>query len=266
MNCQEFSTFLSAYCDGELDLAGSLEFEKHLQSCPHCRRAYENQSVVKKAVTANAPYYRAPADLRRNILAAIRSDSGAEHDAPKPSIVRPKPWAWQWSPVSAGLAMAACLAIGFFGALGVTQHSSRNLLAREIAASHVRSLLATHLMDVVSTDQHTVKPWFDGKLDFAPPVTDLAADGYPLIGGRLDYIGGRTVAVLVYQRRKHYINLFVWPGSSESASRQTATESGYNLLNWGRNGMTFWEVSDINKEDLQAFADLFESRTAPASR
>jgi len=160
--------------------------------------------------------------------------------------------------------MAASLAIGFFLAMQISRHPAGELVINEIAASHVRSLLATHLMDVVSTDRHTVKPWFEGKLDFAPPVIDLAGKGFPLVGGRLDYIGGRTVAVLVYQKGKHFINLFVWPSASGSETPQVFVKEGFNIVNWNHAGMAFWAVSDVSAGDLQTFAGLLENDVPPA--
>src|SRR5581483_424721 len=128
-----------------------------------------------------------------------------------------------------------------------------NAVAEDVVSDHVRSLLADHLFDVRSTDQHTVKPWFLGKLNYAPPVTDLAADGFPLVGGRLDYVSGRNVAALVYQRQKHTINLFVWPSDDGSSVAPPSSIRGFQVEHWIRDGMTFWAVSDLNAAELHEF-------------
>jgi len=258
MNCQEIKNLLHAYSDGELDAAGCLEVERHIQTCPGCKQALENLSVLKSAIATAAPRFKAPTNLRHGILAAARQAAATE----QPRATRP----WQWNTLNAGLAMAASVMVGFFIALQMNPRENKALPIGELASAHVRSLLATHLMDVVSTDQHTVKPWFDGKLDFAPPVNDLAAKGYPLAGGRLDYIGGRTVAALVYKKEKHFINLFIWPSSGSQGTWRRISVNGYNLINWNTPDMTFWAVSDMNPGDLQEFAEMSRDAAEPGER
>jgi anti-sigma factor RsiW len=163
------------------------------------------------------------------------------------------------------LAVAAAIVVALVGGAklipAITGRRQSDLLAQEILASHIRSLQPGHLFDVESTDQHTVKPWFDGKLDFSPPVVDLASDGFPLIGGRLDYVGERDVAALVYQRHKHFINVYVWPAPADSESTQ-ASESlqGYNIVRWSHSGFQFWAASDVNTSDLAGFVQLLQTR------
>ncbi len=139
--------------------------------------------------------------------------------------------------------------------------NQQTLLTQEVQVAHVRSLMANHLVDVASTDQHTVKPWFNGKLDFSPPVTDLAPQGFPLVGGRLEYLDGREVAALVYQRNKHYINLFIWPSQDQEAGLQRSDYNGYHLFHWTQSGMTFWAVSDVNPKDLVSFIQAYRKST-----
>ena len=248
MNCQQAKPLLDSYADGELEAAAILELEQHLQGCSMCAPAWRNVQVLRKTLKQNALYFTAPDELRQRIRSALPSSAKA---APPRQA-----WNWNWlTTVISGLA-AACLALLL--TVTLTHSSTEQPLAQEIVSSHIRSLMANHVMDVVSTDQHTVKPWFNGKLDFSPPVKNLAAQEFPLIGGRLDYIGGRSVAALVFQRHKHVINLFIWP-AKEMDSRPVAIAPGhgYNLIHWSDGEMTFWAVSDLNEKELMEFVQDF---------
>jgi len=248
MNCPQARPLIDAYADGELDAAGILELEKHIHDCPACALAWRSAQSLKKALKQDALFFTAPAELRRAIKAELRSQ------------VETKPrWNfqnWNWLTTATTSVATACLALLL--TLSLTRPSAEQRLTQEIVSSNSRSLMPDHMLDVVSTDQHTVKPWFNGKLDFSPPVKDLAAQEFPLIGGRLDYIGGRSVAALIFHRNKHVINLFIWP-VNEKDSKPTVAGSiqGYNVIHWSEADMTFWAVSDLNEKELMEFVQDF---------
>jgi anti-sigma factor RsiW len=234
MRCPETRN-LHGYLDGELDLRGTLDFERHLEDCSDCSRAYENQQALRSAIRANAPYFKAPARLRRSLT-------------PKRSVAWMQP-----------AAIAAALVLMFAGTwFAFLARPGRELIAREVVSGHVRSLMASHLVDVPSSDRHTVKPWFLGKLDFSPDVKDLGADGFPLVGGRLDYVDGKQAAALIYQRGKHTINLFVWKSGDSSEGHESL--QGYHLEHWNHAGLAYWAVSDVNPIDLEQFCKLARDR------
>ena len=246
MNCQEAQHLMHGYMDGELDLLSNLSIEEHISACPSCALAYQNQQALKDAMRDGSLYKSAPANLHRRVRSLVREANKREQG-------RRSAWSWRWLAAGASLALVAIIVgVLVFGSSGAVNDE---LLAQEVVSSHVRSLMANHLTDVPSSDQHTVKPWFDGKLDYSPTVMDLAAQGFPLVGGRLDYIGNRPVAALIYQRRQHFINLFIWPATGESNGRnKMAVRQGYNLIHWNHAGMTYWAVSDLNISELQEFA------------
>jgi anti-sigma factor RsiW len=265
MACERDQLLLHAYADGELDLVRSLEFEEHLKTCAECAQELRNQQTLQKAIRGGNLYRRAPEGLRSRIIAATAKPGPVANEIGRGAVVpmrAARRWAaLEWVAVAAAILIVA--AVGLRIVPGVLHARQDDLVAQEIVASHIRSLQPGHLFDVESTDQHTVKPWFDGKLDFAPPVRDLADQGYPLVGGRLDYIGNRTVAALVYQRRKHLINVFVWPESSGDVAHAPGLErqrliNGYNLIGWRSGEMHFCAVSDANADDLRQFAQLLQ--------
>jgi anti-sigma factor RsiW len=247
MDCRDARELLYAYGDNELDAVTSREVESHLKQCSGCERAFAADMAVKKAMANPALLRPAPNILKEMIAAPMKNQEARQN---------------RWNINSWNIrGMAAALLVGIGLALVIPQLFNRStgvLVADEALASHLRSMQGdNHLMDVVSTDQHTVKPWFDGKLDFAPPVKDLKDEGFPLAGGRLDFMHGRPVAALIYHRNKHIINVFVWPGESGESSSE---KQGYNLVHWSDGGMTFWAVSDLNAGELGQFANLLQGK------
>ena len=244
MNHDEIRELIHAHIDGELDLVTEREIERHLGECEQCRQAEEQIKALRQAVTSDAPDFRAPAHLRRNIRAALRREETSEH-------TNTSFW-----PIFAASTAFALLILGLIS-FQTNRTSHEGTIVDEVIANHVRSLLATHLVDVASSDQHTVKPWFDGKIDFAPDVHDFAMSGFPLVGGRLDYLDGRSVVALVYQRNKHPINVFIAPApGATGTSPISSTRRGYNILSWTQREMKYWTISDLNETELRQFASL----------
>jgi mycothiol system anti-sigma-R factor len=268
VNCQEITDLIDGYLDGELDPITSQKIEQHLRDCRKCEQAYQAQSALVRVIGSAAPYYKAPGELRERIRSSLRDEIGviARRNGTrgsqvlrtqKRSILSETPW--NWLALAAAIILAAIVVSSLLPQLGAPR--ADQFLATQLIASHVRSLMANHLTDVASSDQHTVKPWLDAKLDFAAPVVDLSREGFPLIGGRLDYLDNHSVAALVYQRRKHFINLFVWPTTpGVSKTQRGMTRQGYHLLHWVDADFNYWAVSDISDGELQTFRQLFEAQ------
>ena len=248
MSCRETQELIHGYVDGQLDLVRSLEMERHFRECPACARDYENLRDMRSAMSGSIPYYRPPAGLERRLHARLLAESGSKYDGGWFAVP------WKWGAVAAALVLTAT--VTWQTAL-VRQGPAEMTMAEEVVSSHVRSLMAEHLTDVPSSDRHTVKPWFSGKLDFSPAVADFPDRGFVLSGGRLDYLDGRSVAALVYHRRQHVINLFVWPAPERADSGIQATDrQGYHVLHWTKAHMNYWGVSDLNTRELGEFAEL----------
>jgi anti-sigma factor RsiW len=242
--CVDQELLLGGLVDGELDAANTALVEAHVARCDGCRDELERLQAFRSLLGSEGVRYIAPETLRQRIAALPE--------------LSPKTGNRNWLP--------GWLAPGFAGALAATlafvvfvPTSSQSVVDEEIVSSHVRSLQPGHLTDVQTTNQHIVKPWFNGKIDFSPPVPELADAGFPLAGGRLDSIDGKTVAAIVYHRRLHTVNLFVWP--AKDSSERSFVKDGFSVKEWSRNGLRFAAVSDIPTAELQQFHKLFEQRS-----
>jgi anti-sigma factor RsiW len=247
MTCEEAEILLHALMDGELDAGHAREVEEHIAGCPACAAQLAAYREMSQAIAAADMKYTAPPALRRRIEASL----------PQPQVRAPSRRA-----VLRGFALGSAVsAIAATGLVAIVlRDDDRQRIESEIVSAHLRSLQAGHLTDVISTDQHTVKPWFNGKLDVSPPVIDLTAQGFTLIGGRLDYVDARAIGAIVYKRRAHVINLFV--AQTASTERQPArmdTIQGFNIRRWSEAGLNFWAVSDLAADELAEFGDKFEA-------
>jgi anti-sigma factor RsiW len=250
VDCRDVQSLLHPYSDGELDLVRLLQVEHHLAECADCAGRQRGLRELREAIASAALYHRAPAALREKLRPA---------PVPSAAPARRRPPAW----LTATAAGVAVLVTGvLFWRSGPV---AEDRLADQVVAGHVRSLQLAHLTDVVSSDRHTVKPWFRGKVDFSPPVPDLSAHGYALTGGRLDYLVDRPVAALVYHRRLHAINLFIWPVSDDAGRAvRSLHRQGFNIRHWRRSGMVYWAISDLNAAEFDEFVRLVhEHLTAP---
>lgn len=251
---------LHSLADGELDAANALALESHLQECAGCKMALEAIVRQKAFLADKAARFQAPPDLRARILASLPAEDGAAQLLPVavawPAKAKRKHGILPFGRTQLAAAFSA-MALAASLILFVNVWTYTPGLDQQLVSAHVRSLLAAHLTDVASSDQHTVKPWFLGKVDFAPPVVDLAKENFPLVGGRLEYIGGRVATSLVYKRRGHVINVFLWPTGLMSAP--SVTMDGYHVLPWTAGGFDFAAVSDLNLKELREFELAFRN-------
>jgi anti-sigma factor RsiW len=245
MNCEEVQNLIHPLVDGELDAYHACEVEAHVESCRGCAAELANLRGLRNQIAAAQLRYRAPESLRRRIESIVPQ--------PKAHVSR-REWL-------KGFGLGACLsAVAASGAFVlVMRNDADSRILSDVVSAHLRSLEPDHLTDVLSSDRHSVKPWFNGRLDVAPPVVDLSAQGFTLIGGRLDAIGGKMVAVIVYKRRAHIINLFAAPGPTTRRPAVTETVNGFNIRHWSIEGVSLWAVSDINAAELEEFSDKFEA-------
>jgi len=247
MDCTAIRNRLPAYLDQELDAANVASIDQHLATCDACSAAFARQSGLRRALREQLTYHRAPAGLARRIRAQVTPS--------QPRRFRVAPQWWQF-----GAAVAATAIVTWMAAVEFQRPAPDELIAEQVIAGHARSVLTSHIADVATSDQHTVKPWLSRKLDFSPPVTDLTGVGFPLLGGRLDYLDNRPVAALAYQHRQHLISLFVWPERDASnAPMRGFSRQGYNVLHWTDAGMTYWAISDLNGAELRDFAQAYAS-------
>ena len=259
MTCEDARKLLNAYADGELDVVRGVEIEDHLRGCDACPRELESLRALRAAIAENGAYYDAPDDLAAHVRAAAGFRPPA-HRNREPHLSR-----FGWSLIAAAAAVA--LAIVLIKNASPPGRSATDLTMREVVDDHIRSLMANHLTDVASSNQHTVKPWFDGKVDFAPQVADFGAEGFVLIGGRLDYLDSHPAAAIVYRRRLHIINLFVWPAAHRANSASAAgTRQGYNVVHWTKDGTAYWAVSDLELAQLEDFARMAREGKPPQSK
>jgi anti-sigma factor RsiW len=252
MTCEEAKILLHALIDGELDAGHAREVEAHIEGCPDCAAELAAYRQMREAMAGADLRYTAPASLRQRIEASLPQSAPASNVTPltsRRSVLRG---------FALGSAVSALAATGLVAV--VLRNDDQELIEAEIVSAHLRSLQPGHLIDVVSSDQHTVKPWFNGKLDVSPPVIDLTGQGFTLIGGRLDYVDNRAIGAVVYKRRAHVINLFVAQTSNmERKPARIETVQGFNIRRWSDRGLNYWAVSDIGMDELAEFGEKFEA-------
>ena len=250
MSCNE-GLRLQAYFDGELDASAVLEIERHLQGCADCAELLTDLEATRQLIRRDAPYHRAPAGMRESIMASLDKEEGVRR--PSPSRVS---FSRRFLSGAASGAGATALAAALVFFLYVPQP---DLLAGDLMNAHLRSLMSDHLIDVVSSDRHTVKPWFAGHTDVSPPAADFDKEGYKLIGGRADYVDGHRAAVVVYRHGLHIVNVFAWAASTEKLPGEV-TQKGYHIVCWNSADLDYCAVSDTGMDELLDLVRLIKQQ------
>lgn len=251
MKCHEVHAVLNAYVDRELPPVKAQQVDEHLRTCAACTEEYRELTRLRNTINSGNIHESAPAHLKKQVSDSLK-------EAGKSGL--------SWPGVPTGLAfgfpaLLLGLVIGWAAVSYLNTQQAQSDLLASLTSAHIRSLMVDHLTDIASSDSHTVKPWFHGRLDFSPPVHDLTRDGYPLIGGRLEYLAGSSAAALVYRHRQHTINLFIFPKPEHITGLKTAVYKGYNILNWSDESLSYWVISDLNLSDLEHFKVLFTSKS-----
>ena len=248
MQCRDCRDALGPRLDGELPVDEAREIDRHLARCPACAREFGTLTETHRILSENLMQYRAPDVLKARIRSAVAGvPASREPTHPVP--------AW-WRQVAAGLLIAIMSSGVTYVAVNRSVHGA--VAADELLESHVRSVMPGHLTDVVSTEHHTVKPWFNGRVDVSPAVPNLDSAGFLLVGGRADYVRGRVVPVVVYARRQHVINVYAWAAASaDAAPPNDLSRNGYHFVTWRTGGIEYWAVSDLNAAELHTFVATF---------
>lgn len=248
MTCGDVRPLLNAWLDNELNGGERSAIDSHIRTCPSCANELEQLERVRQTIRVDLHYHKAPDRLRSDVQFALR---GATH-----LDTRAKRSNWTiWAGIAAAIVLCALISAPFL----VNARNEQRLIAEELLSAHVRASMGRSV-DVVSSDQHTVKPWFNGKLPFSPPVVDLAAEGFPLQGGRLDYVSEYPAAALVYGRRLHRIDVFVWPASGRKGPSSQFSRDGYHEISWTKDNFQFTAVSDLNAAELRTFVNLLQTK------
>jgi anti-sigma factor RsiW len=259
--CPDKAMLLQGLVDGELDAVNAAACEAHLKVCDACNAEYLRLLALRRELTAPGVSHAAPERLRASIEAMMAAEGAPQTAAPQPTARRAAPRTSLAAAGGLGGLLAATLAVMF-----VVPQMTEAGVERQLVSNHIRSLMVGHLTDVATSDQHVVRPWFNGKVDIAPPVPELSADGFPLVGGRLDYVDGHVAPAIIYKRRLHTVNLFIWPAEGRLLNEtRTARRDGYSLVEWTSGGLRYAAVSDIEPADLQRFKTAFVARSSESS-